>query len=99
MKIGIIGAGNIGATVARLFVNSGHEVAISNSRGPASLQPLVKELGRRELPRPGQCLAVRQQLGSFDCRWRQLHQRQQQQVFRQCQQWSAAERQHDNPLI
>ena len=47
MKIGIIGAGNIGATVARLFINAGHEVAISNSRGPASLQPLVKELGAK----------------------------------------------------
>ena len=47
MKIGIIGAGNIGATVARLFINAGHEVAVSNSRGPASLQPLVKELGAK----------------------------------------------------
>jgi len=47
MKIGIIGAGNIGGTVARLFVNAGHEVAISNSRGPESLQPLVKELGAK----------------------------------------------------
>jgi 8-hydroxy-5-deazaflavin:NADPH oxidoreductase len=32
MKIGIIGAGNIGATAAKLFINAGHEVAISNSR-------------------------------------------------------------------
>ena len=47
MKIGIIGAGNIGATVARLFLKAGHEVAISNSRGPESLQPLVKELGAK----------------------------------------------------
>jgi predicted dinucleotide-binding enzyme len=45
MKIGIIGAGMIGATVARLFVKAGHEVAISNSRGPGSLAPLVAELG------------------------------------------------------
>lgn len=45
MKIGIIGAGNIGATVAGLFTRAGHEVAISNSRGPESLQELVAELG------------------------------------------------------
>ncbi len=45
MKIGILGAGNIGAVAARLFVDAGHDVAVSNSRGPESLQPLVSELG------------------------------------------------------
>jgi 8-hydroxy-5-deazaflavin:NADPH oxidoreductase len=45
MKIGILGAGNIGATAARLFIESGHEVAVSNSRGPESLKDLVHELG------------------------------------------------------
>jgi predicted dinucleotide-binding enzyme len=45
MKIGIVGAGMIGATMARLFVKAGHEVAISNSRGPESLAPLISELG------------------------------------------------------
>jgi 8-hydroxy-5-deazaflavin:NADPH oxidoreductase len=45
MKIGILGAGNIGATSARLFVAAGHEVAVSNSRGPESLRELVSELG------------------------------------------------------
>jgi predicted dinucleotide-binding enzyme len=45
MKIGIIGAGMIGATVAKLFARAGHEVAISNSRGPESLDGLVAELG------------------------------------------------------
>jgi len=47
MRIGIIGSGMIGSTTARLFVNAGHEVAISNSRGPASLAALVAELGPR----------------------------------------------------
>jgi hypothetical protein len=47
MKIGIIGSGMIGATAARLFVKAGHEVAISNSRGPESLKELVQELGSR----------------------------------------------------
>lgn len=45
MKIGIIGAGHIGGTAAKLFAKAGHQVAISNSRGPASLVPLVASLG------------------------------------------------------
>ncbi len=45
MKIGIIGAVNIGANAARLFARAGHEVAISNSRGPDSLRELVSEIG------------------------------------------------------
>jgi len=45
MKIGIIGAGHIGGTTARLFVDAGHEVAISNSRGPETLRDLVASLG------------------------------------------------------
>jgi 8-hydroxy-5-deazaflavin:NADPH oxidoreductase len=45
MKIGILGAGRIGAVAARLFVAAGHEVTISNSRGPDSLLELVAELG------------------------------------------------------
>jgi 8-hydroxy-5-deazaflavin:NADPH oxidoreductase len=47
MKIGIIGAGRIGGTLARHFVRVGHEVAVSNSRGTASLLGLVAELGDR----------------------------------------------------
>ena len=45
MNIGIIGAGMIGATTARLFTRAGHDVAISNTRGPESLAGLVAELG------------------------------------------------------
>lgn len=47
MKIGIIGAGHIGANAAKLFVEAGHEVAISNSRGAETLRDLVNELGER----------------------------------------------------
>jgi len=47
MKIGIIGAGKIGATAAKLFVDAGHDVAISNSRGPETLGSLVAELGNK----------------------------------------------------
>jgi 8-hydroxy-5-deazaflavin:NADPH oxidoreductase len=47
MKIGIIGAGNIGGTLARHFVDAGHDVAISNSRDPQTLVPMLEELGGR----------------------------------------------------
>jgi predicted dinucleotide-binding enzyme len=43
--VGLIGAGNIGATVARLAVAAGHDVVLSNSRGPGTLADLVAELG------------------------------------------------------
>lgn len=45
MKIGIIGAGNIGATAAKLFAKVGHEVAIANSRAPETLAEVVSEIG------------------------------------------------------
>ena len=45
MNIGVIGSGNIGATAARLFAAAGHEVAISNSRGPETLEGLIQEIG------------------------------------------------------
>lgn len=45
--IGLIGSGNIGSTVARLAVDAGHDVVLSNSRGPETLADLVEELGPR----------------------------------------------------
>src|SRR5438552_12644250 len=45
MKIGIIGAGMIGSTVGKLWVEAGHEVRFA-SRHPEELQPLVRELGK-----------------------------------------------------
>ncbi|TDS75788.1 hypothetical protein CLV52_2896 [Amnibacterium kyonggiense] len=43
--IGLIGAGNIGGQLARLAVQHGYRVVISNSRGPETLGDLVAELG------------------------------------------------------
>ena len=42
---GFIGSGNIGSTVARLAVDAGHDVVMSNSRGPDTLTDLVADLG------------------------------------------------------
>jgi hypothetical protein len=45
MKIGIIGAGNIGGTLTRRFRAAGHDVAVANSRGPQTLEDLAAETG------------------------------------------------------
>ncbi|HKD96992.1 MAG TPA: NADPH-dependent F420 reductase [Micromonosporaceae bacterium] len=44
MRLGIIGAGNIGATLATLAVSAGHDVSVANSRGPESLADLADRL-------------------------------------------------------
>ena len=43
MRIGIIGAGNIGGTLTRRLTELGHDVTVANSRGPASLMLLTRE--------------------------------------------------------
>ena len=45
MKIGIIGAGNIGKALAKHLSYAGYETIISNSRRPESLTSVVKEIG------------------------------------------------------
>lgn len=45
MTYAIIGTGNVGTALARLFSRAGIEVSIANTRGPETIQPLVKELG------------------------------------------------------
>lgn len=42
---GLLGSGNIGSTLARLAVDAGHDVVVSNRRGPDTLDGLVAELG------------------------------------------------------
>jgi predicted dinucleotide-binding enzyme len=63
MKIGIIGAGNIGGALTRRFTKVGHEVYVANSRGPASLAELAKETGAKavtpeEAARAGQVVVI-----------------------------------------
>ncbi|MFE4964653.1 NADPH-dependent F420 reductase [Streptomyces sp. NPDC056660] len=45
--LGIIGSGSIGGAVARLAVDAGIDVVLSNSRGPESLRGLTERLGPR----------------------------------------------------
>ncbi len=45
MRIGIIGAGQIGGTLTRRLRALGHEVFVANSRGPQTLADLAKETG------------------------------------------------------
>jgi 8-hydroxy-5-deazaflavin:NADPH oxidoreductase len=47
MKIGIIGAGQIGGTLVRRLTALGHEVSVANSRRPESLAALSSETGAR----------------------------------------------------
>jgi 8-hydroxy-5-deazaflavin:NADPH oxidoreductase len=56
--IGFIGSGMIGGTVARLSVAAGHDVVLSNSRGPETLKDLVDELGPRASAATGQQAAT-----------------------------------------
>ncbi|HEX5569106.1 MAG TPA: NAD(P)-binding domain-containing protein [Streptomyces sp.] len=45
MKIGIIGAGNIGGNLTRRLTAVGHDVSVANSRGPHTLTALAEETG------------------------------------------------------
>jgi predicted dinucleotide-binding enzyme len=47
MKIGIIGAGNIGGALTRRFRAAGHDVFVANSRGPETLKDLARETGAK----------------------------------------------------
>ncbi len=63
MKIGIIGAGHIGGTLARRFTALGHQVFVANSRGPDTLADLAREtraqpVNVREAARSGDVVIV-----------------------------------------
>ena len=50
MKVGIVGAGNIGGTLTRRLAALGYEVAVGNSRGPETLAVLAAETGATAVP-------------------------------------------------
>jgi predicted dinucleotide-binding enzyme len=63
MKIGIIGAGQIGGTLTRRLTALGHKVSVANSRGPKSLAGLAGETGAKavsveEAARSGEVVVV-----------------------------------------
>jgi 8-hydroxy-5-deazaflavin:NADPH oxidoreductase len=63
MRIGIIGAGNIGSALTRRLCGAGHEVSVANSRGPESLAALAAETGAKavtphEAARAGEVVVV-----------------------------------------
>ncbi len=63
MKIGIIGAGNIGGALTRRLTSLGHQVFVANSRGPETLAELAAETGARpvsphEAARSGEVVVV-----------------------------------------
>lgn len=45
MKIGFIGAGRMATTIARHLITAGHQIVLSNSKGPDSLSAIVADLG------------------------------------------------------
>lgn len=45
MKIGVIGIGNIGGTLARKFAASGHTVRVANSRGADAVKDFAASIG------------------------------------------------------
>ena len=47
MRIGIIGAGQIGGTLTRRLTALGHDVSVANSRGPETLAGLARETGAK----------------------------------------------------
>jgi predicted dinucleotide-binding enzyme len=63
MKIGIIGAGNIGGTLTRRLSALGHQVFVANSKGPETLAGLARETGAkavtaRDAARSGEVVIV-----------------------------------------
>ena len=50
MKYAIIGSGDIGTALARIFARKNIEVAIANSRGPKTLASLREEMGPTVFP-------------------------------------------------
>jgi predicted dinucleotide-binding enzyme len=70
--IGFIGSGAIGSTLARLAIDAGHDVVLSNSRGPETLAELVGRLGPQaraatpaEAAAAGELVVVTVPLGAY----------------------------------
>jgi len=71
MRIGIVGAGGIGQAFAAHMVKAGHEVLLSNSRGPESLRDAANRLGPRATAGTRQ-EAAQAEVVFLSARWSQL---------------------------
>jgi len=60
MEIGTIGAGAFAQAFAKRALQAGHEVKLSNSRGPDSLREIVNQLG------PGATAATKEEAAACD---------------------------------
>jgi predicted dinucleotide-binding enzyme len=60
MRVGFIGAGTLTKTFGRHLINAGHQIVVSNSRGPETLAGLVAELG------PGAAAGTKKQAAESD---------------------------------
>lgn len=58
MKIGMIGAGNIDASLAGKLAAGGHEIKIANSKGPDSLGDLPRDVGARAVSKEDATVGV-----------------------------------------
>ncbi len=72
MRIGIIGSGRIGGTLAEKFAAAGHEICLANAHGPRSLEERVERMGARvrattvdEAAACGEIVVVSIPLGSY----------------------------------
>jgi 8-hydroxy-5-deazaflavin:NADPH oxidoreductase len=72
MVVGILGAGRMGRTLARLLAGAGHNVRLANSRGPASLSDVVAELGSRAEAVAARDVAAGADVVVLATRWEQL---------------------------
>jgi predicted dinucleotide-binding enzyme len=72
MVVGILGAGRMGRTLARLLVDAGHDVRLANSRAPETLAELVAELGPRATAVAASEVASGTDVVILATRWEQL---------------------------
>jgi predicted dinucleotide-binding enzyme len=72
MVIGVLGAGRMGQTLARLLVAAGHDVRLTNSRMPDSLAAFVGELGPGATAVAARDIATGADVVVLATRWEQL---------------------------
>jgi predicted dinucleotide-binding enzyme len=72
MVVGILGAGRMGTTLARLLADAGHDVLVANSRGPDSLLDVVADLGPDVVAVAARDVAAGADVVILATRWEQL---------------------------